>query len=501
MSVASRVKRCRGLWIQRGVRALVGSGQLTWFLVDSPWTLPRLPTERTNQLHLEKGRKSNPSHSSHRCADKQIVPPEMRPSDFWAPKDLSLNNTYVDYQFGWIVFADLSKVGGGLPVPPSAAHIRRVVGAFLRRARADASRPLVKAAERARAPSHVAVIGAADDRSYYAMHSSNSSPPSSSTRRRSGGGSHHPGSFFTIPRWMGGGGSGGSKKQLQYRSLRSLEDPTPTSTTTSGRRKRPSLFDQMVKRFFTPHVGHHQRGGTSSESSWNGVVKYPAPSRSGSLRDLRTRAVGGDPGGGDDTFFAGNGGKKHQPDGAAGSALSRTAVPAVAGIRNEGNTCFMNAVLQCLSNTDAFAEYLVSGSYREDLARAKGRGGFATPSARVTEQLAHVLGALWSCRTEGDFAARFKACVEKHGSQYQGSEQHDAQEFLMWLLDKVHEELLADDATTSGGGGGGSSSSTNTGSRSRRGSLKRSKVRSVSRFGACLLRLQVCVFLGRGTTL
>lgn len=380
------------------------------------------------------------------------------------------------------MFADLSKVGGGLPVPPSAAHIRRVVGAFLRRARADASRPLVKAAERARAPSHVAVIGAADDRSYYAMHSSNSSPPSSSTRRRSGGGSHHPGSFFTIPRWMGGGGSGGSKKQLQYRSLRSLEDPTPTSTTTSGRRKRPSLFDQMVKRFFTPHVGHHQRGGTSSESSWNGVVKYPAPSRSGSLRDLRTRAVGGDPGGGDDTFFAGNGGKKHQPDGAAGSALSRTAVPAVAGIRNEGNTCFMNAVLQCLSNTDAFAEYLVSGSYREDLARAKGRGGFATPSARVTEQLAHVLGALWSCRTEGDFAARFKACVEKHGSQYQGSEQHDAQEFLMWLLDKVHEELLADDATMSGGGG--SSSTTNTGSRSRRGSLKRSKSRSSSVKGA-----------------
>lgn len=272
----------------------------------------------------------------------------------------------------------------------------------------------------------------------------------------------------------GGGSSGGSKKQLQYRSLRSLDDPTPTSsaaTSGTGRRKRPSLFDQMVKRFFTPHVGHHRTAAQSSESAtWNGGVKYSAPSRSGSLRDLRTRAVGGDPGGGDDAFYAADGGKRRQDEAVAGP---RTPVPAVAGIRNEGNTCFMNAVLQCLSNTDAFAEYLVSGSYREDLCRARSRVSSPTP-ARVTEQLAHVLGALWSCRTEGDFAARFKSCVEKHGSQYQGSEQHDAQEFLMWLLDKVHEELLADDVTMT------SSSTSNTSSRSRRGSLKRSKSRSSS---------------------
>lgn len=31
--------------------------------------------------------------------------------------------------------------------------------------------------------------------------------------------------------------------------------------------------------------------------------------------------------------------------------------------------------------------------------------------------------------------------MERHGSQYRGSSQHDAQEFLLWLLDKVHEDL------------------------------------------------------------
>jgi ubiquitin carboxyl-terminal hydrolase 31 len=31
--------------------------------------------------------------------------------------------------------------------------------------------------------------------------------------------------------------------------------------------------------------------------------------------------------------------------------------------------------------------------------------------------------------------------VDKYGSQYRGNNQHDAQEFLVWLLDKVHEDL------------------------------------------------------------
>ena len=31
--------------------------------------------------------------------------------------------------------------------------------------------------------------------------------------------------------------------------------------------------------------------------------------------------------------------------------------------------------------------------------------------------------------------------MEKHASQFKGNNQHDAQEFLLWLLDRVHEDL------------------------------------------------------------
>ena len=81
-------------------------------------------------------------------------------------------------------------------------------------------------------------------------------------------------------------------------------------------------------------------------------------------------------------------------------------VPGVIGIRNHGNTCFINAILQCLSYTDILAEYFVLDMYKGDLKRKKklqtltalykrnaselcGRG-------EVTEQLATLLKSLWS---------------------------------------------------------------------------------------------------------
>ncbi|XP_026068189.1 ubiquitin carboxyl-terminal hydrolase 31-like isoform X1 [Carassius auratus] len=135
-------------------------------------------------------------------------------------------------------------------------------------------------------------------------------------------------------------------------------------------------------------------------------------------------------------------------DSDCGGFLPGDKIPGVAGLKNHGNTCFMNAILQCLSNTELFAEYLALEQYRGDqtddekpktngvVQRKGGQDG-----GEVTEQLSGLVRALWTFEYTPQHSRDFKNAVAKSALQYRGNAQHDAQEFLLWLLDRVHEDL------------------------------------------------------------
>jgi ubiquitin C-terminal hydrolase len=120
------------------------------------------------------------------------------------------------------------------------------------------------------------------------------------------------------------------------------------------------------------------------------------------------------------------------------------------GLPNVGNSCYMNAALQCLLAIPQLTAYFLSGAWRDELNAANplGSGGaVAEALARLVsdlwpaEALALEDGAVRAARTPRAAALAFKTRLEAHRADFRGARQHDAHEFGALLLDSLHEDL------------------------------------------------------------
>ncbi|XP_077448981.1 ubiquitin carboxyl-terminal hydrolase 2-like [Stigmatopora argus] len=106
------------------------------------------------------------------------------------------------------------------------------------------------------------------------------------------------------------------------------------------------------------------------------------------------------------------------------------------GLKNLGNTCFMNSILQCLSNTPELRDYCLRELNQTDLQVHN-----KTNSALV-EEFAKLIQSLWtSVNNESFVPSNFRNQVQICAAKFAGCNQQDAQEFLRFLLDALHMEV------------------------------------------------------------
>ncbi|XP_060532998.1 ubiquitin carboxyl-terminal hydrolase 2-like isoform X4 [Cylas formicarius] len=128
-----------------------------------------------------------------------------------------------------------------------------------------------------------------------------------------------------------------------------------------------------------------------------------------------------------------DGGVSPDPRGAAASIATLGLV----GLKNIGNTCFMNSVIQCLSNTRPLLEYVRHEDYLHDVNRTT-----SSMKGALIQAFAEVIRGLWSGGgLPAINTAALKSQIQRFAPRFMGYAQQDAQEFLRYLLEGLHEDV------------------------------------------------------------
>jgi len=117
------------------------------------------------------------------------------------------------------------------------------------------------------------------------------------------------------------------------------------------------------------------------------------------------------------------------------------------GLKNLGNTCFMNSVLQSLSNIEEFCNVLTNLPSLDDQIKKskeikKNVDRRLSDGVIVTDELIKVLMALKKSDDKSALSpdSLFQA-IWKVVPRFRGYQQQDAHEFLRYMLDRLHTEL------------------------------------------------------------
>ena len=111
--------------------------------------------------------------------------------------------------------------------------------------------------------------------------------------------------------------------------------------------------------------------------------------------------------------------------------------PSYTGLCNFANNCFMNSVVQCLSNTRELRDYFIEGRYLADINTTNPLGF----KGELAKCFSGIIRKLWSGEYEYFPPVKLKQVIASRSSTFGGYQQHDSHEFMSYLLDGLHEDL------------------------------------------------------------
>ncbi|XP_067999828.1 ubiquitin carboxyl-terminal hydrolase 50 [Melanerpes formicivorus] len=106
--------------------------------------------------------------------------------------------------------------------------------------------------------------------------------------------------------------------------------------------------------------------------------------------------------------------------------------PGLTGLLNLGNTCYMNAVLQCLCSMPPLVEYFLSG--KDKLALQEDTNDSAAA-------FSWLISTMWLGDCDSLSLEPFHSVLQKRYPTFTKRTQQDAQEFLICVLNELHEAL------------------------------------------------------------
>ena len=123
--------------------------------------------------------------------------------------------------------------------------------------------------------------------------------------------------------------------------------------------------------------------------------------------------------------------------------LKQTSNHGLTGLKNLGNSSYINSIIQCLSNTPELMYYYVSGLYKKDIRLSEGKKKGFVPG-KLSKEFADLLGKMWIDSKKIVNPQDIKYAICDLTNIFNNNNQHDSSEFLMFLLNFLHDEINKD---------------------------------------------------------